>query len=416
MKQIIRVNLLVLGAIFFSGMNILQSQGFIYFENQMAANNHVVGFDVQQDFATNALTSGFVLNFFKGKFISEDDKNKCISNFENHEILAGEQFKIGFNYLTRLGKSSNYLFIEAGEKIFYESRMHEDIFTLIFKGNKVFENKNAILTPFQIRSFDYLFIKAGFHKYSEKYTLKLNLGYTGGQRLLDLKTTQGSLFTAAEGRYFDLMLDLHSKDVNPGSKSLFNISGHGLISDLSFIYRINKNIEIGASIEGLGYINWNKNLTDRSVDTSYHFEGAEISNILDSFSIAIKNVEELKSSFIVERKENEYKTNLPFIATIQYSQFIIPERFQIQLKYGWINSDLSKTLFISSLNYYLSPTALIGLNINAGGYGKFNIGGQIAACFSGKSSFHLYFNSISNLILPSNEMNFTTGLSYCRAL
>ena len=112
---------------------------------------------------------------------------------------------------------------------------------------------------------------------------------------MDLTTNSGGLFTETDGRSIDLNLKLKSYDVNPVKNSFFDISGSGFITDLIASYKLTNNIEIEAGVEGFGFIKWNNKATERIVDTMYHFDGAEISNVLDSFSIAIKNVEELKN-------------------------------------------------------------------------------------------------------------------------
>jgi hypothetical protein len=406
--------------LFVFGFNLngcqLNAQVYHYFEKNLSENNSVGGFNLTQSFGTNSLISSFVLDFVNGKFITEEQKDRCIANFKSDNVIAGEQFNLALNNSYKLGASSNFLFMEAGETFFYETKLHQDIFKLIFKGNKDFENKSASLNPLQIRSLQYLYLKAGIHRMTEKYSFKFNMAYVGGQRFLDLNTSRGQLFTGTEGRFIDLNLKLNSWDVNPGSHSLFTISGNGFMTDLSFSYMLSKNTELGFGIEGLGLIKWNKTVTARSVDTLYHFEGEEISNVLDSFSIAIKNVDELKSSFIKETNDVNRTTNLPYEAYVQLSHFLIPDYLQIQLKYGYIKSEFSSPFLNSSLNLYLSTHHLVGLNVDAGAYGKLNIGGQLAFCFSNKSSIHFYFNSISNLILPSNEMNLTGGLIYRKAI
>jgi hypothetical protein len=415
-----RTNRFILSLFFLLGFTCINSrllaQAFSYFEKNLAQNKSVFGFNLSQKFETNSLTSGFVLDFVNGHFISDEQKEDCIRNFKNESILAGEQFNLSLNYQRKLGGSNNYLNFEADQSFFYESNLHPDIFVLLFKGNKTYENKVANLNPLKIRSLQYINFKVGFQRITDNYTLKLNIGYVGGQRFLDLTTTQGGLFTQAEGRSIDLNLKLKSLDVNPADHSFLDFSGSGFMTDLVASYKLSNSIEIETGIKGYGSIKWNNNVTERIVDTMYHFDGAEISNVLDSFSIAIKNVEELKSSFINESQHLNYRTDLPYLIYIKYSQFIIPEILQLQLRYGSLKSDFSKSLFNSSVNLLLSSNKLVGLNLDAGGYGGWNLGAQFAICFSNKTSIHLYFNSISNLAKPSREFNLTGGMIYRRAI
>jgi hypothetical protein len=396
--------------------NAVYAQTFRYFDKNLSENNTIIGFNVDQKFATNSLTSGFVLDYLNGKFITEESKNRCIANFKNNQVKAGELFNLGLSIQQRLGKSNNFLYLEIGETFFYETQFHEDIFILLFKGNKSFENKTASINPLWINSHQYFYAKLGLHKYTNRIEFKWNVAYAGGQRLLELQTQRGGLFTATDGRFIQLDLKLSSHDVNPLRNSLFTISGHGIFTDIMLNYQLNNKTEIGGGIEGFGFINWQEDVKRRDVDTLYRFDGFEVSDVLDSFSIDIKNPQELRSSFIKEQSDVRKKTTLPHIIYIQFSQFIIPDIFQIRLKYGIRNSDVADNFLAGMANLYVAQNKLIGLHAEAGGYGKFSVGAQFAMCFSNRSCIQIYFNSLSNLFVPSKEMNLTGGLMYRRAL
>ncbi len=393
-----------------------QAQNFQYFESEFSQNKSVMGFTLRQQFASNSLTSGFVLDYLNGKFITEEQKNQTIANFKNKTIKAGEQFNLSLNYQKKLGESRNFLFFELGESFFYETQFHEDIFILLFKGNKSFENKTALLNPLVINSHLFFYLKTGLHRYGNRLEFKWNVSYIAAQRLLELETSHGGLFTATDGRFIDLDLQLRSYDFNPISNTLFKISGHGLFTDLIVNYKLSQSSEVGAGLEGLGFINWDQGVTERIVDTSYRFEGFEVSDILDSFSVDIKNPQELKSSFIKERQNISKKTNLPYIVYLQYSQFLIPDFLQLRVQYGMRNSDISDSFLFGAANLFISRSKLFGLNAGTGGYGKLNIGAHFAMNFSNNSMIQLYFNSISNLIVPSREMNLTGGMIYRKTI
>ncbi|MGB4968150.1 MAG: DUF5723 family protein [Saprospiraceae bacterium] len=387
-------------------------QSFDYFNDRFSSRDRIFGLKLDNYLSNNTLVGSFVLDYINGNFITEEEKNKCISNFGKDQIKFAEIFNTAASYQKRIGKSKYFFGLEVGEHVHYETEAHRDLFVLLFKGNKIFENKSASLDPLQIRLLQYLFLKVSLSKEAGPLSFYASIGYTGGQRLLDLKTNKGSLFTANEGKYVDLNLGLTSIDVSPAATALFSLSGSGMIVDGGIRYDVSKSTRVSLDLNGLGYIKWNKGITERIVDTAYRFEGVVISNVLDSVSIAIKNVEELKSSFISERELDHVKSTLPFTVSFGLSQFIIPERVQFGIKYQYLNSDISKHFYALSLNYYLSKNLLVGMNANIAGFGNWNIGPQLALTILDRMYVHFYFNSLSNLVDPDQPVSLTGGINF----
>lgn len=410
MKTILRVVLFFILLVIFS--ENARTQQLDYFENIFSDKSKIFGFKMDNYFSNNTLIGSLVLDYINGKFISEDEKDKCISNFKDEDIKLGEIFDTEISYRSKFGNSNYFLGLMVGEHIHYETQLNKDIFLLLFKGNKNFENKFAGLHPLDINLLQYLYIKLGLQKMGGSFSFYANVGYAGGQRMLNLKSYRGSLFTAPQGKFIDLDLNLKSYDVSPDFNTFFDWSGSGLIGDVGLRYKISKNTDISVDLNGIGFINWTKGITEREVDTIYHTEGLEITSILDSFSIAIKDVEDLKSSFIKERSVDKIKSTLPYSFSIGLSQFIIPNRLQLLFKYQYLHSDIANQLLYGSVNYFLSERMLLGLNLTVGGHGRWNAGSHFGVVLFNRACLQLNFNSFSTVFDLSQPLSLTGGVQF----
>ncbi|HEX5624609.1 MAG TPA: DUF5723 family protein [Saprospiraceae bacterium] len=387
------------------------SQAYSYFQEARDSRKHSLTFNLNQHFASNTLTGSLVLDYANGKFLTEELKEENIANFSDRQIRLGEMLQTGFRLENRLGDSRYFWSVELAEHLFYESKFHNDIFVLIFKGNKPFENDTASLNPLQIRTMQYATAKMGLRRSGTRFSWHVRAGWVGGQRLLDLKTAKGELYTGEFGRSVSLNLKLRSLEQEKSPESLVDFSGMGLVTDAGVQYTLGANTLIHAGMEGLGFIRWNRNMRERRVDTSAYFEGVEISNILDSFSIAIKDVEELKSSYIKESSGIAESTRLPVYYHLGFSQFFLDKRFQLQGRIGFLDSKLTQMFYGSSVNIYFGRNLLAGVTMDGGGYGGMNLGVQLAWNVADRLFMQAAFHSVNSLVDPKGPFSLKGGLS-----
>lgn len=143
---------------------------------------------------------------------------------------------------------------------------------------------------------------------------------------------------------------------------------------MGFDYKFSNRFGFYFSLDNLGYLKWNGQLKERTVDTSYVFEGVVISGILDSFSLDIKDAEDLRSRFINEKTGLSKRVNLPVLFNFGIYHELVPGFLDLGFKYQYIQSDYADALWSGLVDIKLTPKLILGAELSYGGYGKFNGG------------------------------------------
>ena len=380
-----------------------------YFKEIYKQQDKILSVAVDNHFASNTIVSSFAWNYLRGNYISESEKDDCISNFNNEQIRVGERFKTGISIYKKLGEGPYFFGLEYSENVFYETRVHNDLFSLLFKGNKSFEGKSASLNPMEIKLFHYAAFKAGISKQTDKFSFYCKLAYLGSKNYLDLKSTKGSLYTEPDGRAIDINLNLISVNSRRTSDGFLNFSGSGVQSEFGLDYKFSSSTGLYFELDNLGYIKWNKELVQRKVDTSYHFEGILISGILDSFSLDIKDAEELKSRFIIEQGGLSKRVNLPVLFKSGIYHDLIPDFLRLGLQYQYIQSDYADPLWSGLVDIKLNSKFMLGAEAYYGGYGKFNFGFKTGFNLFKLLYAEAYFNSLNSLLTSKEPYTFIGG-------
>lgn len=380
-----------------------------YFIEDYREKDKILSINVDNHFASNTIVSSFAWNYLKGKFISDSEKNECIANFTDEQIRVGERFNTGVSIYKKLGNGPYFFGLEFSENIFYETRVHNDLFSLLFKGNKGFEGEIALLNPLQIKLFRYSAFKAAISKQTDHFSFYCKLAYLGSKNYLDLKTRSGFLYTAQDGKAVDINLNLISLDASSDKGGFFNFAGSGFQTELGIDYKFSNRTGFYFELDNLGYIKWNGQLKERTVDTSYVFEGVIISGILDSFSLDIKDAEDLRSRFIKEQTGISRRINLPVLFNVGLYHELIPDFLKIGIRYQYIQSEYANALWSSMADIKLNPKLVVGAEVSYGGYGKFNGGVKAGLNLFNHLFAEAYFSSLNSLVASKEPYTFIGG-------
>lgn len=380
-----------------------------YFIQDYKEKDKIVSVNVDNHFASNTIVSSFAWNYLRGNYISEAEKNQCIANFNSEQIRVGERFNSGFSIYKKLGNGPYFFGLEFSENIFYETRVHNDLFSLLFKGNNSFEGKAASLSPLDIRLFHYSAFKVGMSKQTDRFSFYCKLAYLGSKNYLDLKSTNGLLYTEQDGRSVDITLNLVSLDASAGQGGFLKFAGSGIQTEFGFDYKFSKRFGFYFGLDNLGYLKWKGQLKERIVDTSYVFEGVVISGILDSFSLDIKDAEDLRSRFIHEKTGLSKRVNLPVLFNFGIYHELVPGFLDLGLKYQYIQSDYADALWSGLVDIKFSPKLILGAEISYGGYGKFNGGVKAGLNLFNHLFAEAYFSSLNSLVTSKEPYTFIGG-------
>ncbi|PIX35084.1 MAG: hypothetical protein COZ59_06970, partial [Bacteroidetes bacterium CG_4_8_14_3_um_filter_31_14] len=199
-----------------------------------------------------------------------------------------------------------------------------------------------------------------------------------GQQLQSLNINRGSFYTSIDGDYLDLNTKFSYFTSDQSHKNFTDVNGIGISFDAFFVIENTKSkLSFTFASEDLGYISWTKKSYLAGVDTAIHFDGVEITNIMN---VAQENLHGISQDSLMDIIYSKSDT-VPF-------QLSIPEKLSFEIKKEWsgfINSALIGVNYIFDVGqpipqFYAMQTAVItkwlniGLIENYGGFSGFNVG------------------------------------------
>ena len=319
---------------------------------------------------STALTNSFVKQFLFQGHVSESAKNDVsvkVKDFNRigYDInlgITGTYQKDNLTYVAGINYRNNF-----------NSRFTRDLFEVMFRGNKNYADKNAILTSSSINYFSYQNIHIGVSKELSQRPVIIGGGISliNGTQYQNIDIKKGDIYTAIDGSYIDVNADFkisNSKNKHPNAP--FG-NGIGAGVNLNFTTWTEKS-RLNVNVKDLGFIYW-KNLISTKVDSSIRYEGLEISNILDykGYSFSGFNEDTIKKQYHVYDVEENQNKAIPFTISANYNCIIYKN---IDLFLG--------AKYIAFANYYpqvnlksiihFKNNLLIMPGLNLGGYGKFN--------------------------------------------
>ena len=278
-------------------------------------------------FASNAITNELAKTYFLNGFITDEMKDAVSKNLKDKNRLGGEfTTEIYFRHKpdSLFGIPELSWFIGFKNINHVSSTFTRDLFEVYFRGNKNYAGQTAVLGEFNYLLLKYQQLQFGVSKVVKKKTSVFEggaaVGFNIGQQLQIIHSPKTDLYTEDIGEYIDINTSIETHNSDSLHKYLGALNGFGLSTDLFFKAEIKKEHFFSLKISNLGFIRWNNNSTALKEDSSFHFEGVDVSNILN-FSDTIKRTISIDSTqaqaFLTKRKYLYYTLVLP--AKIEFS-------------------------------------------------------------------------------------------------
>jgi hypothetical protein len=369
------------------------------------------GCDFYYYLGSNSINNHFVSDVYNSKFLDEYNKN---SNFLKGKNVLGSDLYTGAYVAVMpdslFGSSNLGYRIGFGTRQFRSVRFTNDLYNLIFFGNKEFAGETVDFDNTKFNLIDFQELQLGFFKDYQDNGMKIR-GYFGlnilkGQMLQRLNVISGSFYTAEDGEYIDLDTKFRYYTSDMSHKKFSDFNGVGLSCDAYIrIEDVKSKMTFTFSSQDLGYIVWTKNSYVARVDTTMHFDGVEISNVLTIAESSLHGVSKDSLMDLI------YAHNDTTPLTIS-----LPERLTLEVQKEW-NGFIKTTLL--GMNYifdtgqpiprfYLIQTFRFtskldgGLIANYGGFSRFNAG-VLLQYHSGKHiSVGIASGDLSGFIIPAD--------------
>jgi len=332
---------------------------------------------------SNSINNNFALAIINNKYLDDEIKNSNKlkeNNISGYDIYTGAYLAVMPDSMWGL---SNFGYrIGFANRNFRSLNFSDDLYNLIFFGNKQFAGEYVSFDNTLFRSIDYQKLELGIIKNYNDNGIKVNvyfgLNFLKGQQLQSLNINRGLFFTSQDGDYLELNTKFSYFTSDQSHKNFDNFNGFGVSGDAFFVVEdIPSKLTFTFASQDLGYISWTNKSYLAGVDTSIYFDGIEINNILN---VAQENLHGMSKDSLMDILYSKSDT-VPF-------QLSIPEKLSLEVKKEWTGFINSVTIGLNYIfdigqpipQFYSMQTARIsnwiniGLIENYGGFSGFNTG------------------------------------------
>ncbi|NQV52001.1 MAG: hypothetical protein HQ500_02400 [Flavobacteriales bacterium] len=370
MKRLVIIGLLISGG-------ALQAQhldaSFLPKEGKMSVSLSGYG-----GFASDGIGNAFVGDLLFDDVLDADRIDDQIGRLEGSTVLGGD-YRSELHASLSLKASPWSLRLNFGDVGHLSARFGEDLFGLVFKGNKSFAGSTAELSEssFQWMRYQKLGFGAAWHDVAT--AIAMDLSFINGQQMVSADLDRGELYTSEIGDTLraDVNARLGATDSTGGTFAAHNGGGFGV--DMFFSRRFaafQSDWEIQVQVRDLGWVQWHPGGEVWNIDTIIEFTGIEV-NDLSQFGKNNTYGADLSDSVSAAtsgwKGRGTQESYLP-----GWAQFSVRQRVDKGVEMGmgvvWRWATQAKTYAWLESAYRFNEHWVAGAELGYGGFGKVQVG------------------------------------------
>ncbi|MCX6291991.1 MAG: DUF5723 family protein [Bacteroidetes bacterium] len=371
--------------LFFSCALTLTAQQADFFSLPSSYSKKINAWSLSTEFyfASDAITNELAKTYYLDGFITDEMKNEVSKNLHDKNRMGGDfsnEFYFYHHPDSLLGCRNMNWFIGFKNINHQDASFTRDLFEIYFRGNKNYAGRQAVFDGFHYQLLKYQQLQVGIAKSVRKDSAKFEfgggIGFNNGQQLFRIDAPHSGLYTADDGEFLDVTAaaEIHNSDSLHKNFGAFN--GFGVSTDLFFRGEIKKKHFFFAQISNLGFIRWNNHSTELKTDSSFRFEGIDVSQVLN-FTDTVRSMVAFDSTvaqpFLSRRKYHSITTMLPAKIEAGYKRIIGESHCTAGLGGNYIfNADYFPLVYLDG-GYYWKNNDL-ELTFSYGGYTTFGAG------------------------------------------
>ena len=345
------------------------------------------------DFAynSNALTAEFTKAFYQGAFL-DDALKQAISGRLTQSNRFGTDAAYGLFYRGKLFSDSSDQFKRLDYFISTQAKHHLDIgfkdvlFNNYFFGNKYYAGDTVDLGPSKFRLLFFKQVQLGIAGRlplaGGVFRWAAGLSFFISDNHLSINIQKARLYTDPQGLFIDLNMDFEIKRSRDILTRYFASNGLGAGLDTYFQYQSKTgNDKISFEMNDLGFLRFDNNSIIEQNDTSIHFEGFEIENILDIDSVfSSLSADSLIEVYGTTSSNKAYSIFLPAKFHLSYSHRF-NEKWTVRA--GVVQRVAAAYLPLGYVGgiYSFNPGFSLKANLIYGGYGELMAGLELHKVF-----------------------------------
>ncbi len=327
------------------------------------------------EFSSNSITTKFLNTYLYSSHIDSLNKQWMFACLKPSNKL-GCDLQGGISYVvypdTFMGKTNMGLFVKYNKYYHVDMSFTRDLCKLFFDGNEQFAGKTANLSNSSLNVINYEQIQIGIlEKFGDgklKHTFGIGLSLNNGYNNSIINIKNGSLYTDPNAEYinFSANYDVFRSDT---TNTTTTFKGLGTSINIYYSFETANKNAFEFELTNLGFLSWGRHSEQLSKDTSIHFNGINVNDILNIQGNVFHNAnaDSIIHTYTYSKKSSPYTTLTPACLRISYL-YHLSEKVRMQFliqKYFFSNYD---PLFMVKFQYLPTRKNIVSLNFNYGGY------------------------------------------------
>jgi len=330
------------------------------------------------EFSSSSISNKFLDLFLFSDHIDEQNKNWMFASLHSYNSF-GADINGGLTFITFpdtfVGSTDIGLFVRYNKYYHVDMSFTRDLFELFFDGNKRFAGKEANLSNSSLNMMNYEQMQFGIFTKLEENNTKLTYGVgvsvNNGYRNTLINIKKGALYTDANAEYIDFSAnyEVNRSDFSKTGNNAFK--GIGASLNLYYSFETERKNIFDLEITDFGFIKWNKHSQKFARDTSLHFEGINVSDILNIEGNIFNNAnpDSIINSYTYSDTTHSYSTPTPSCLKISYL-YNYTENFRIEFGIKKKFFSHYDPLLIIKSHYLPCKRNIFSFNLCFGGYSK----------------------------------------------
>lgn len=265
--------------------------------------------------ASNAISNSFLKAYLFNGNITNADKDVVSKRMSASNRLG---FETNFS-LNGIYHASKISFLAGiGHRELLEAKFTAPVFETIFRGNKMFAGQEVSLASnASYLNYDYLYF--GASKAMGNFNIYATAQLIRGGQWMQADLSKADMYTQTDGEYIELDTKLKVSYSNNNFTTFPATAGTGAAINLGITWQ-NDRHKFNIEARDLGFIQW-RSQTVLTADSSYRYEGVEVTNLLKTsvFNTDNINIDTLSQKFKAPKTTESLLQLLPNNFLINYS-------------------------------------------------------------------------------------------------
>lgn len=339
---------------------------------------HTIAIEAWGEQSANTVYNELLIGLLRGGFLDRDLRERSRSatrerNSFGYDLGARIQW-VGNDSL--FGKAGLRPMINVGYRDVLGTRFTKDLFAIAFFGNAEYEDRIANLGGTAHMAMRYQTFGIGVASADRRSYVRLEL--VNGQSVNASDLPMAELYTGVDGRVLEADLLGQYWNSDTAGNALGRTNGIGAAISGRWSTRALSGdipVDIGISVQDLGFIVWNDRSVRLTRDTLINFEGLVVDDLFDLDGV-LGDGEQLQDTFGLRYTTGSFRTLLPFRLALN---------MDFTLGNGWYTGFLIQQVnlpgyapqFTAFGAKRLGERTLLGGELTAGGFGGVRLGSRV---------------------------------------